>query len=252
MNSAIFSPSGGSVGIGFAISSNLAKQVVADLEDDGKVERGWLGVQIQGRRRGPRGRPAAGQAAAAPWSARSQPDSPAAPAGVKQGDVVLVVRRQADRAGRRSSAGPSPSWQPGKKAELDVWRDGKEKTLEVDVGEMPAQDQVAAPSRRARTPISRELGPGAGAADAGAARAAGPRQGRAGRARDPGRARRPGRGQGHPGRRLILSIDRKPVREPKDVVAAIRKAHETGAKSVLLYVSRDGNERFEAVPLATS
>ena len=48
VNSAIFSPSGGSVGIGFAISSNLAKQVVADLEDDGKVERGWLGVQIQG------------------------------------------------------------------------------------------------------------------------------------------------------------------------------------------------------------
>ena len=48
MNTAIFSPSGGSVGIGFAISSNLAKQIVADLQDDGKVERGWLGVQIQG------------------------------------------------------------------------------------------------------------------------------------------------------------------------------------------------------------
>ena len=51
---------------------------------------------------------------------------------------------------------------------------------------------------------------------------------------------------------LILSIDRKPVRAPADVVAAIRKAHESGAKSVLLYVSREGNERFEAVPLATS
>ena len=51
---------------------------------------------------------------------------------------------------------------------------------------------------------------------------------------------------------IILSIDRKTVREPKEVVAAIRKAHESGAKSVLLYVARDGNEHFEAVPLATS
>ena len=51
---------------------------------------------------------------------------------------------------------------------------------------------------------------------------------------------------------VILSIDRKPVSEPADVVAAVRKAHESGAKSVLLYVARDGNERFEAVPLATS
>jgi len=51
---------------------------------------------------------------------------------------------------------------------------------------------------------------------------------------------------------VILSIDRKPVAQPSDVVAAIRKAHESGAKSVLLYVSREGKERFEAVPLATS
>jgi S1-C subfamily serine protease len=51
---------------------------------------------------------------------------------------------------------------------------------------------------------------------------------------------------------VILSIDRQPVSQPTDVVAAIRKAHEGGAKSVLLFVAREGNERFEAVPLATS
>ena len=51
---------------------------------------------------------------------------------------------------------------------------------------------------------------------------------------------------------VVLSIDRTPVAAPADVVAAVRKAHESGAKSVLLYVARDGNERFEAVPLATS
>jgi serine protease Do len=51
---------------------------------------------------------------------------------------------------------------------------------------------------------------------------------------------------------VILSVDRKSVSEPADVVRAIRKAHESGAKSVLLFVSREGNERFEAVALATS
>ena len=88
VNSAIFSPSGGSVGIGFAISSNLAKQVIADLEDDGKVERGWLGVQIQNvdedlaanlQLPSPKGALVSGV----------QPGTPAAAAGVEQGDVIL-------------------------------------------------------------------------------------------------------------------------------------------------------------------
>ena len=48
VNTLIHSPSGGNVGIGFAIPANLVKEIVADLEDDGPVERGWLGVHIQG------------------------------------------------------------------------------------------------------------------------------------------------------------------------------------------------------------
>lgn len=51
---------------------------------------------------------------------------------------------------------------------------------------------------------------------------------------------------------VILSVDNAPVGQPSDVVAAVRKAHEDGRKAVLLYVSRDGNERYEAIPLATS
>ena len=88
INSAIFSPSGGSVGIGFAISSNLAKQVIADLRDDGKVERGWLGVQIQGVDEDLASNLELGKPRGALVS-QVQPDSPAATAGVKQGDVVL-------------------------------------------------------------------------------------------------------------------------------------------------------------------
>lgn len=90
INTAIFSPTGGSVGIGFAVPSEIASQVIADLEDDGKVERGWLGVAIQ---------PVTGDIAAAIGLDNAKgalvsevtPDTPAAHAGIKRGDVVMAV-----------------------------------------------------------------------------------------------------------------------------------------------------------------
>ena len=250
INSAIFSPSGGSVGIGFAISSNLAKQVIADLRDDGKVERGWLGVQIQGVDEDLASNLELGKPRGALVS-QVQKDSPAAAAGMKQGDVVLTFDgKPIDRVGQLSRAVAAVL--PGHKAEMVVWRDGKEVNIQAAVGEMPGQDQVAAaePAEAGKdqpklglalAPISpeqrKELGLDAehkgvlvtDVAPGGPAEAKGLQAGD-----------------------VILSIDRKPVAQPSDVVAAIRKAHENGAKSVLLYVSRDGNERFEAVPLATS
>ncbi|MGA8400560.1 MAG: trypsin-like peptidase domain-containing protein, partial [Stellaceae bacterium] len=87
INTAIYSPNGGSVGIGFAVPSNVAKKVVAALEEHGKVERGWLGVQIQ----------PVTPAIASSLGLKSDhgalvavvtPDSPSAAAGLKQGDVI--------------------------------------------------------------------------------------------------------------------------------------------------------------------
>ena len=90
INTAILSPSGGSVGIGFAIPANLAQQVVADLEADGHVSRGWLGVAIQ---------PVSEDTAAALGMdvpegvliSSVTPDTPAATAELKRGDIVLAV-----------------------------------------------------------------------------------------------------------------------------------------------------------------
>ena len=251
VNSAIFSPSGGSVGIGFAISSNLAKQVIADLQDDGKVERGWLGVQIQNvdedlaanlQLPGPKG---------ALVSERADRTRPAAAAGVKQGDVILSFDgKPIDQVRQLSRA--VAAVEPGSKAEMVVWRDGKEVKLQAEIGTMPSQDQVAAAEQAEARCRSAAPGPRPGADRARAARAAGPGRRPAGRADHRVVPGGPAEAKGLQAGDVILSIDRKPVSEPADVVAAVRKAHESGAKSVLLYVARDGNERFEAVPLATS
>ena len=251
VNSAIFSPSGGSVGIGFAISSNLAKEIVADLQDDGKVERGWLGVQIQGVDEDlashlgldkPRGA----------LVGEVQPDSPAAAAGVEQGDVVLSFNgkpidqvRAAEPHRRRGGAGLARrrSWS-------GVTARRRRSTCKIAA--MPAQDEVAS---------TEEATPAAGQPRLGLALAPIAPEQRDELGLKPGEKGvlvtevvpdGPAEAKGLRAGDVILSIDRKPVAAPADVVAAIRKAHETGAKSVLLFVSRDGNERFEAVPLATS
>ena len=250
VNSAIFSPSGGSVGIGFAISSNLAKEVVADLADDGKVERGWLGVQIQGVDEDL----ASHLGLDKPHGAlvgEVQPDSPAAAAGVEQGDVVLSFNgKQIDQVRQLSRTVAEVA--PGSEAKIVVWRDGKEKTLEAKIAAMPAQDEVAS---------AEEAAPAAGQPRLGLALAPispeqrdelGLKAGEKGVLVTDVVAGGPAEAKGLRAGDVILSIDRKPVAQPADVVTAIRKAHETGAKSVLLFVSRDGNERFEAVPLATS
>jgi serine protease Do len=250
VNSAIFSPSGGSVGIGFAISSNVAKEVIADLKDDGQVERGWLGVQIQGLDEDLATNLDLGKPRGALVSV-VQKDSPAAAAGIRQGDVVLsFAGKPIDQVRQLSRA--VAKVQPGSTAEVVVWRDGAEKHLQVEVGRMPGQEQVAATEQAA---------PGTDQPRLGLALAPIAPEQREQLQLDPDQKGvlitevvpgGPAEAKGLQAGDVILSVDRKSVSEPADVVRAIRKAHESGAKTVLLFVSREGNERFEAVALATS
>nr|WP_298682109.1 DegQ family serine endoprotease [uncultured Dongia sp.] len=134
INTAIVSPSGGSVGIGFAIPSNLAKTVVAELRDKGSIERGWLGVEIQ------QVTPdlAKGLGLDEPKGAliaNIDPTSPAAKADLKSGDVVLAfngtkVMEMRDLPRLVASA------DPGSKATLDVLREGHEKEITVEIGKL--------------------------------------------------------------------------------------------------------------------
>ena len=142
INTAIASPNGGSVGIGFAIPSNLAKPIIAQLREDGSVERGWLGVQIQ---------PVTPEIAAAlgldepvgALVASVQPDSPAARAELRQGDVILGYDGKEVEEMRQLPllVASTPA---GEEAELTIWRDGEERTVEVEIARLQPEEQVAA------------------------------------------------------------------------------------------------------------
>ncbi len=138
INTAIYSPSGGSVGIGFAVPSNTAKSVIAQLKEKGHVTRGWLGVAIQGITpdiaKGLGLNPEQPNGALV---ASVTPNSPAAKAGIKQGDVIVEAGGHAIKSvhdlPRLVAASPI-----GHKLDVKILRNGKETNLAATIAEMPA------------------------------------------------------------------------------------------------------------------
>ena len=157
IDTAIFSQSGGSVGIGFAIPVNLAKTVLPQLEAKGHVTRGWLGVSIQ---------------TVTPDLAKAMqlsndhgalvgqvlPNSPAAKAGLKAGDVITEYDGHAI-----ASAGDLPTLVAatpiGQTASLKVLRDGKPITLDAQIAELSEPQQVAAANNPARETLGLSVEP---------------------------------------------------------------------------------------------
>ena len=135
VNTAIYSPSGGNVGIGFAIPSNQARDVVEDLIDDGSVDRGWLGVSIQ--QVTPDIADAIGlEDASGALISEVVADGPAESGGLARGDVILNfgnARIETVRDLTRSVAGTDP----GTRTEVRVYRDGRERTLTIRTGRFP-------------------------------------------------------------------------------------------------------------------
>jgi serine protease Do len=143
VNSAIISPSGGSIGIGFAIPANMVKTVVAQLEKDGHVTRGYLGVEAQSVTQ------AMAKALELPKNdngalvASIAPDSPAAKAGLQPGDVILSVDGQ--KVGTpRDLAVDMAAEKPGSAAKLDIMRDGNQQAVTVTVAMLSADHTAAA------------------------------------------------------------------------------------------------------------
>jgi len=141
INTAIYSPNGGSVGIGFAVPSNVAKTVIAQLQSHGKVSRGWLGVQIQ----------EVTPAIAASLGLHGEhgaivavvtPSSPGAQAGLKQGDVILSFNGSEVKQ-LRDLPRLVAAMAPGSMASLTVWRNGQSSELHTTLGEAPENPRVA-------------------------------------------------------------------------------------------------------------
>ncbi len=139
VNTAILSPTGGSVGIGFAIPSNIVKTVVAQLEKTGHVTRGYLGVeaqQVTPEMATALNLPDKNPNAAGALIAQVEPDSPAAKAGLKPGDVIRAVDGKTV-GNPRDLALDIAGVKPGDQAKLDVLQGGQQKSLSVAVASLP-------------------------------------------------------------------------------------------------------------------
>ena len=144
INTAIYSPSGGSIGIGFSIPSNMAKTVVAQLKDFGRPRRGWLGVRIQGVT--PDIAESVGlHDAAGAMVAGVTDGGPAEAAKLRNGDIILKFNSQ-DVKEMRNLPLIVAQTDIGKQVPVVVWRDGKEVTLQATVGEMPDDIKQASAS----------------------------------------------------------------------------------------------------------
>jgi Do/DeqQ family serine protease len=140
INSQILSPSGGNIGIGFAIPSNMAKNVMAQLIDHGQVRRGMLGVTVQPVTSDIARSMSLDKVQGALVSA-VQPGSPAERAGVRRGDVILAVNGSAMKDGN-SLRNEISQLMPGSSVKLTVLRGGKEETVDVRLAELKAQPEA--------------------------------------------------------------------------------------------------------------
>jgi serine protease Do len=252
INTAIYSPSGGSVGIGFAVPSNLARNIVEQLKQGHKVTRGWLGVQIQ--KITPEIAKGLGLDPENPKGALVAsvvPNGPASEAGIKPGDVILRFNgkevRDVHDLPRLVAETPI-----GQKAEIAVLRNGKEQTVQAKIAELQekaeagtaggGQEKHAEPSRSSA--LGLELSPVDDAARKRAGVPAGVGVVVVNVAPDS-----PAAGLVEPND-VIVSINQHPVSDPADAAAKLNEA--AAKKQALLLVNHRGTALFVGLPLEES
>jgi serine protease Do len=244
VNTAIFSPSGGSVGIAFAIPAPTVKSVVAQLKDNGRVTRGWIGVQIQ---------PVTEEIAdnlglKSPQGAlvaEPQADGPATKAGIMAGDVITAVNGNPVKDAR-DLARQIGSMAPGSTAKLTVWRKGEEKTFSISLGELPNQREARANMPESSSPEGTDV-PRLGLTVVPAGQVAGSgSEGVVVTDVDPnGLASDQGVKTGD----VILEVGGKKVANPSDVRSALKDAQKEGKRTILMRVKSGDATHFVAMPL---
>ncbi|MDF2120459.1 Do family serine endopeptidase [Roseiarcaceae bacterium H3SJ34-1] len=248
VNTAIYSPSGGSVGIGFAIPASTVKDVVAALRDKGSVARGYIGVQIQPVTQDIADSLGLKDAKGA-LVAETQPGTPAAKAGLKSGDVIVSVDGETID-GPRELSRKIAAYGPQHKVDVTYIRGGKDQTASVTLEALPnTQQRADAGSSRSRNGSGAErldekfglsLAPASSVAGAG-------NEGVVVAEVDPDGA---GAQLGLRTGDVILEAAGKTVTKPSDVSNALADAKKNGRKAVLLRIKSGENTRF--VALATN
>ena len=249
INTAIYSPSGGNIGLGFAIPSSLAEPIVAQLKDSGRVERGLLGVQIQ---------PMTKEIAESlslksdkgALVAMVQPDSPALAAGIKSGDVIVSVDGKPVESIKELTRAIS-ALKPGTSVKLGFWRDGKDMTVTAKVGDQKEESAIVKakadgkPAEAAKpepmaygvslAPLSpdarKQLGLDSAVSGALIASV------------EPGS---PADDMGLKAGDVLQQVGRDAVDSPKTAAEKLKEARKTG-KPVLMKVYREGMTRFVAI-----
>jgi len=247
VNTAIFSPSGGSVGIAFAIPAETVRTVVAQLKDKGAVTRGWIGVQIQ---------PVTAdiadslgiKKAEGALVAEPQAGSPAAKAGIKSGDVILSVNGETVKDAR-ALARTISAMAPGTSVKLGLLHNGKEDTVSVTLGELPKERQARLDTDEQHGNQSSDV-PKLGLSLAPANKVSGyDGDGVVVTGVDPSG---PAADHGFKTGDVILEVSGKTVSTPADVSKAIGDAHTSGKRTVLMRVKSGEATRFVAIPLGNA
>ena len=233
VNTAIYSPSGGSVGIAFAIPSETVSSVIGSLKDGGSVARGYLGVQIQPVT--PNIADSLGlKSTKGALVAEAQPGTPAADAGLKPGDTITQVNGEVMASPREVSRRISQV-KPGDTAIITYIRNGKELTATVKLAAIPEQKMAAADPAavvKASPAFGLTLAPakdGSGVLVTDV---------------DPSGI---GYEQGMQKGDVILEIGGKSVAKPADVRSAIDEARKDGRKAVILRIKNEESTRFVAL-----
>ena len=247
VNTAIYSPSGGSVGIAFSIPASTVKNVIAQLKDKGSVSRGWIGVQIQpvtsdiadslGMKK------AEGALVAEP-----QANGPAAKAGIQSGDVITAVNGEPVKDARelaRTIGGLAP----GAAVKLNVLQKGQDKVVNLTLGQLPNTIEAKASVESDKGTTNKGVDVpklGLSVAPANSVAGAG-KEGVVVTDVDPKSAAAE---RGFKEGDVILEVGGKSVATAGEVREAMDAARTENKNSVLMRVKSGGSSRFVAVPLA--
>ncbi|MEK9671716.1 MAG: Do family serine endopeptidase [Rhodospirillaceae bacterium] len=252
INTAIFSPSGGSVGIGFAVPTSTAKPVIAQLIKHGQVKRGWLGVHIQ--QVTPEVAESLGlKEPKGALVAQVVDDGPAAKGKIQRGDVILTFNKR-DVNEMRKLPRIVADTEVGVDVPVEVWRENKKLNMTVQVGELKEDTQVAARTEKGaggevKPKVVDDLGVTLSAIDDNAMKkfklsndakgvlvtdvlGAGPAAEKGVRPGD-----------------LIVEVGQEEVANPDDVARKVKEARDAGRKSVLLLIQGQNGLRFVAIRL---